>query len=69
MINFTKEALGLMTESQRDTIRNMCDGDAIDNIDASVAFDLPTGYLALWLRYKTGNNIYGGLSPEGDLST
>lgn len=32
-------------------------------------FGLPTGYLSVRLFYSNGDSIYGGISPEGDVST
>ena len=67
-VHFTKEALGLMTREQRDKIRDLA--ETWFSIEVSVAFDLPTGYLAVWLRDTTAsNNIYGGIDPEGNMST
>jgi hypothetical protein len=32
-------------------------------------FDLPEGYITVQLYYASGLRIYGGISPEGDVST
>jgi hypothetical protein len=32
-------------------------------------FDLPRGYITVRLFYKDGTSIYGGISPEGQVST
>jgi hypothetical protein len=32
-------------------------------------FDLPTGYLAFVETYENGMNIFGGIAPNGDVST
>ena len=66
-VHFTKEALGLMTLEQRDKIRDLA--ETWFSIEVMVAFDLPTGYLAVWLRDVSAKGIYGGIDPEGNMST
>lgn len=73
-ITFTWEAMATMTAGQLDyfksvTARILGGATRITKINVTKAgFDLPDGYLTVNIVYATGG-IYGGLSPQGDLST
>jgi hypothetical protein len=66
--SLSKEAIEICTEDQLEAIcRLMADKHTITVHKAG--FDLPDGYLTFILKYESGSTIYGGISPEGDVST
>lgn len=32
-------------------------------------FDLPEGFITFWQQSKHGNRVYGGIAPDGAIST
>lgn len=69
-IEFTPEALGIMTLEQRDRIRQLFDdGSIVHSVRASVDLSLPTGYIYVIIQYSPGEPIHGGIDPEGSMST
>ena len=68
---FTLQALEELTLPQRDSIVRMLRNEHIRGIDVQLGgFDLPDGYLFFRKDYADGSTpLYGGISPEGDVST
>lgn len=68
---FTYEALHTMTRQQCVELDRI--GYVNDNVIFVVVqrggFDLPADYLTVRIEYRDGSSIYGGISPEGVLST
>jgi hypothetical protein len=63
----TPQACAIATEPQMLKLASLL--EKADKIGVSAAgLDLPTGYLFVRIDYPAGP-IYGGISPEGDLST
>lgn len=68
-IVFTTESLKTMTDQQRDAICYLA-GPHSTLVDVKQGTsDLPAGYLTFWVTYNNGNKVYGGISPEGSVST
>ena len=72
-IRFTREALKVVTPKQIEALNFLCrEVSGTLCIQVSVGgFDLPDGYLSLRRIYRDPmlDTIYGGISPEGDVST
>lgn len=71
-VAFTREAIQICTEAQLFAISEMSTNSSFILIDVHAAgpFDLPSGYLTFRADYKDATgSIYGGVSPEGDIST
>jgi hypothetical protein len=69
-VTLTKEALTLLTPEQKDKLVALFKAGHIEQIAVMAgSFDLPEGYVTVWMTYNTGNKIFGGISPEGELST
>ena len=70
MFSVTKEAMTVMTIAQRDALVRLAN-DAVDHIGVQKGgFDLPEGYLAFRQKYADHSSpIYGGIAPNGDVST
>jgi hypothetical protein len=71
MISFSKEALEIVTDAQRKKLIDLDDSDSRDYlhpIEVIRAFDLPEGYVSVSIPYNTGI-IYGGIAPDGVMST
>lgn len=69
MFSVTKEALEIMTLEQRDSAVRLAN-DAVDHVVIQKGgFDLPEGYLAFIQKYADNRPIYGGIAPNGDVST
>jgi hypothetical protein len=72
-VRFTTQALESTTLAQRDALVRLCrqnETDTIRGIDVQLGgFDLPDGYLAFRCDYINGQPMYGGISPEGEVST
>lgn len=69
-IQLTREAFGAMTQEQKNAILHLAGGE-VDYIEVTKQnpFGLPKDYLAFQLRYTSGNSMYGGIAPNGDVST
>lgn len=67
---FTAEACKACTWAQLNAISYMADSEYKSKIQVTKGgFDLPTGYLAFRTDYLDGSSIYGGIAPNGDVST
>jgi hypothetical protein len=71
-INFTHEALAAMTPDQHKALIwiSKNESNRKDRIIVQKGgFDLPEGYLAFATHFHEENSIYGGIAPNGDVST
>ena len=69
-IAFTKEAFNAMSLGQLDACKRLVDNDAVEQITVqNGGLGLPEGYLAFIQVYTSEGTIYGGISPQGDVST
>lgn len=68
-IEFTLEALGILTKEQQKSLLNLYHDNVTTIVVAKGMFDLPEGYITFRCDYRTGQSMYGGISPEGDVST
>ena len=66
-----KEALEILTGEQAKSIARMCTDKTQALTIQKGGFDLPDGYVTFLRVYdpRFGGSIYGGISPEGDVST
>lgn len=68
--NFTVEALDAATDEQIDAVARLLRGDSSAAMDVHEGgFGLPNGYLAFRLDYEGGGSMYGGIDPDGSVST
>jgi hypothetical protein len=61
-----------MNDKQRDALRKLAQRFSVKLVESDFepAFDLPTGYVAGWIRNPaSGIGIYCGCSPEGEISS
>ena len=66
----TQQACEIATKPQMRKLAHLLSGEWVTGITATAAgFDLPPGYLNVRIDYDGRSPIYGGISPEGDLST
>lgn len=69
MFDLTREAMAAMTVEQRDALVRIAN-DRVKSVGVQKGgLDLPDGYLAFRQDYPTGTPIYGGIAPNGDVST
>lgn len=69
MFTITSQALEIMTIPQRDALIRLAN-ERVQNVSVQRGgFDLPEMYLAFRQDYKEGTPIFGGISPNGDVST
>ena len=72
-VAFTSGAIKICTAPQLQAIKRIAVKPAIELVDVHVGgFDLPEGYLTFRIDYPNRgiySTIYGGISPEGDVST
>lgn len=61
-------AFGLLTEAQVKTLRRLASTDE-HQLELSVDFSLPTGWVYFIVIDPKGNQLHGGVSPEGDAHT
>lgn len=67
-VAFTRQAFKRLTGSQGIAILRLLENEHI--MDIGVDFSLPDGYLFFVQSHiPSGNQIAGGISPEGDVST
>jgi hypothetical protein len=66
-VEFTTRALERVTPEQIEAIKRLTYGN--HKVELGVTFDLPEGYLFFVQSHLNGRQIYGGISPEGDVST
>ena len=68
-IRLSFEAAEMITEPQiRAAAKLTGGGKNLVEVFAGT-FDLPQGYVTFWQNYESGGRIYGGISPEGEVST
>lgn len=66
----TKEACEICTEEQLRALFVMANSGTRKHIHVMRGgFDLPDGYLAFRADYRDSGSIYGGIAPNGDVST
>jgi hypothetical protein len=70
-IVITRQAIDIITREQCDALVRLSESDKLDKVVVSTGstLDLPDGYLAFRQDWKTGQPIYGGIAPNGDVST
>ena len=70
-VTLTHQALDVLTPEQVSSLVRLSTPETVDYIIVQKGgFDLPEGYLAFAVHYKEHNTpMYGGISPEGDVST
>lgn len=67
-IRFTLVAFDACTIGQKAAIRRLAENAEV--VEVMQDFSLPAGYLAFRQKYNSETkSIYGGISPEGDVST
>lgn len=67
----TQQACEKATVAQMQALARILDSPTVQRIDVTGAgFDLPSGYLTFRVDYNQGSSpMYGGISPEGEVST
>jgi hypothetical protein len=69
-VRFTELALESLTREQKEALVVLVRGLKVRGIDVQAGgFDLPDGYVAFRVDYVDGQPMYGGISPEGEVST
>jgi len=69
-IRFTVQALECLTTKQAEALARLARGVEVRGIDVQFGgFDLPNGYVGFRVDYVDGQPMYGGVSPEGEVST
>ena len=69
-ITFTGEAFNAMSLGQLDALKRIVSNEKIEQITVqNGGLGLPEGYLAFIQVYTSEGTIYGGISPQGDVST
>ena len=72
-VEITPEALKTVTDEQLTAIARLIGADSVAHIVvAAGGFDLPSGYLSFRYDFKdpgNGSSIYGGIGPDGAVST
>lgn len=66
-VKFAVIALSRLTPAQRDALVRL--DDARNEISVSTAWDLGEGWICFNLTYPSGTTIYGGIDPQGEVST
>lgn len=67
---FAATAIEHCTVEQFEALKHMADSSVRKGIHVMKGgFDLPDGYLTFRYDYKDGGSIYGGIAPNGDVST
>lgn len=67
---FTLEALETATPEQMMAVNRLLIPETVRNVDVQRGgFDLPDGYLAVAVEYVSGSCLYGGIDPDGSVST
>lgn len=69
MFTLTREAMEVMTPDQRVALVRIASERVAGITVQKGGFDLPDGYLAFGQRYEEGVIIYGGIAPDGAVST
>lgn len=69
MFAITREAMEVLTPEQRDALLHIAGARVAGVTVQKGGFDLPDGYLAFGQRYEEGVIIYGGIAPDGAVST
>lgn len=67
--NITKPAMQTMTTEQCGALARLMTDRVAGISVAKGALDLPEGYVEFQQRYEEGVIIYGGIAPNGDVST
>lgn len=68
-LTITKDALDAMTAAQKEAVLRLYN-DRVKEVAVSKGlFDLPDGYLTFAQHYEGSGSIYGGIAPNGDVST
>jgi hypothetical protein len=68
-IEMTRDALEIMTPEQQQSILRLSDEQHLVVVGRGM-FDLPQGYLSFRSEYlPAGSSIYGGIAPDGQVST
>lgn len=69
-ISITQEALNTATDEQVAAIARVARPDSVVEVTVQRAgLGLPEDYLAFNYKYSDGYTIYGGIDPEGRVST
>lgn len=68
-IEITREALEIMTPEQKAAILYLTRDEARVEVTKLSPFDLPEGWLTFVQRYAAGGSVYGGIAPDGAVST
>jgi len=71
-ITFNERSLAQMTPEQHKALMSMCERFSKTLLRLKVmtgGFDLPQGYLTFVQEFAEKHTIYGGISPEGRVST
>jgi hypothetical protein len=67
-LEITKTALDIVTTEQREAIWQLL--TSFTKVTVGVGgFDLPDGYLTFVEEYSNGTMVYGGIAPDGRIST
>ena len=67
-LEITKNALDNATPDQLEAIWHLLLRFP-EIVVRKASFDLPDGYLTFIKTYSNGTKVYGGISPEGQVST
>ena len=70
-IVITREAIDIITRDQCEALVRLSESDKLDKLVVTKGdtLSLPDGYLAFRQDWETGQPIYGGIAPNGDVST
>jgi hypothetical protein len=70
-VKMTQEAFNTMTTAQKKSIDVLLNNPKLENVVVQKGgFDLPNNYLCFTMHWTDhGQPIYGGISPQGQVST
>ena len=69
-LKMSKEAVDAMTHEQHQAIRGLLENEHNLIVTKAAPFDLPEGYLAFSSTHVPSSSvIYGGIAPDGRVST
>jgi hypothetical protein len=69
-IRINANALGMATPAQIEALIQKATTETVREVVATgPTFGLPQDYIAIRIEYTNGQHIYGGIGPDGSIST
>lgn len=69
-VTFTENAINAATHEQIEAIKGLISNEHDVHVTKSAPWDLPEGYLAFRSTHLRSNSVvYGGIAPDGQVST